>query len=112
MRNPLIGRTILSLTLGEGGSFVRFLLADGEQIARCEGDCCSVTWIEHIELPALGFPAKVLAVENLNMPNLEGMEGHDVITYYGCKVSTDRGDIILDYRNASNGFYGGKLDWD
>ena len=35
----------------------------------------------------------------------------DVIQFYGFKVSTDKGVLVIDYRNESNGYYGGSLTW-
>lgn len=59
----------------------------------------------------MGFPAKVIAVDDLEMPDLGDMDGCDVVAYYGCKITTDKGVIIIDYRNDSNGYYGGNLSW-
>ena len=63
-------------------------------------------------MPALGFPAVVTAVEDLDMPEGKPSEFHtdpDSLQFYGCKISTDRGEIVIDYRNDSNGYYGGNL---
>lgn len=109
--NMLVGRTIQALKIADDKEALLFVTDEGEVIARCDADCCSHTWIEHIELPALGFPAKVLAVDDLEMPDLGDMEGRDVVSYYGCKISTDKGEIVIDYRNESNGYYGGWLYW-
>jgi len=70
-----------------------------------------VTWVEHIEMPALCLPAKVISVHDLDMPNLGEMPNREVVAYYGLKIITDKGDIIIDYRNDSNGYYGGDLSW-
>ena len=43
--------------------------------------------------------------------DLGDMPGCDVVAYYGCKISTNRGEILIDYRNDSNGYYGGSLWW-
>lgn len=110
--NPIIGKTITALEIAEDKQALRFVLADNaECIVNADGDCCSYTWIEHIELPALGFPALVVSVEDIAMPDLGEMEGRDVVAYYGCKIVTDRGEIIIDFRNDSNGYYGGDLSW-
>lgn len=110
-QNPIVGKTIKALEISSDRQALRFVLEDGECIVNCDAECCSHTWIEHIELPALGFPARVLSVQDVDMPNLGDMEGCDVVTYYGCKITTDRGEILIDYRNDSNGYYGGKLAW-
>ena len=112
MNHPLIGKTLTGIELTDDRTFIRFILADGgDVIARCNADCCSETWIENVSLPAFGFPAVVLEAEDIEMPDLGNMPGHDVVLYYGFKVVTDTGNLILDYRNDSNGYYGGSLSW-
>lgn len=107
----LIGKIISEIKIAADKQAILFVTNQGEIIANVDGDCCSVTWIEHIELPAMGFPAKVYYAENLNMPDLGSPNEYDVITYYGFKITTDKGVIVIDYRNESNGYYGGDLVW-
>ena len=111
MTNMLEDRTITGMSIAKDKQALLFSTDQGDIKVLCDGDCCSYTWVEHIELPALGFPAKVLSVEDLDMPDLGGQPDCDVVAYYGCKISTDKGDIIIDYRNDSNGYYGGDLSW-
>src|SRR5690349_17381854 len=108
--NPLIGKTITALEIADDKKALRFVLTDGECIVNVEGDCCSSTWVEHVELPALGFPATVTAVRDLTLDRVEHEE-FDVVQFYGCNIATDRGEIVIDYRNSSNGYYGGSLSW-
>jgi len=54
----------------------------------------------------------VSAVEDLEMPDLGNIPGKyredvDEVQYYGLKITTDKGRCTLDYRNDSNGYYGG-----
>ena len=107
----VVGCVITGLTQSYNGDSVTFATDKGDVTATCYGDCCSSTWIEHIDLPTRGFPAKVLSVENLDMPDLGDMPGCDCVAYYGLKITTDNGDMIIDYRNDSNGYYGGSLEW-
>ncbi len=44
------------------------------------------------------------------MPDLTPGDGGET-KYYGCKITTDKGHIIIDYRNESNGYYGGDIVW-
>jgi hypothetical protein len=111
MENPMIGKTILAMKIAEDRKAILFVTDAGDVIAKTDGDCCSNSWVENIETPAMGFPAKVLAIEDLNMPDLGQPVEYDVLAYYGCKVSTDKGDFVIDYRNSSNGYYGGNLYW-
>ena len=32
------------------------------------------------------------------------------VAYYGLKITTDNGRAVIDYRNSSNGYYGGSLE--
>lgn len=111
MSKFLVGKTINSLKIANDQTALLFECSDGNHIARCDADCCSFTWVEHIELPVLGFPATVLDVSDIDMPDLGNMEDREVVAYYGCKIKTDKGDIVIDYRNDSNGYYGGNLSW-
>lgn len=108
MAHPLIGKTISAVELAEDKKAIRFLVHDGEVIGRADGDCCSDTWIEHVELPALGFPAVVTGVESLLLRESETRGGEE-IQFYGLKIVTNHGDMMIDYRNSSNGYYGGSL---
>lgn len=113
MTHILDGKTITAVEMAEDKLAIRFMVEGGEPIvARCEADCCSSTWIEHVELPALGFPAKVASVGDLDLPgSVDDDPDHDCLQVYGLKITTDKGDFIIDYRNSSNGYYGGRLSW-
>ena len=111
MTNILIGKKITQIKIADDKEAILFICEDGEVKVRCYADGCSHTWVEHIELPALGFPALVVSVNYLDMPDLGPSDECDVIAYYGCKITTDKGDLVIDYRNSSNGYYGGSLSW-
>ena len=109
--NILIGKLIEGIKIAEDKMALLFLTDAGEFIARADAGCCSSTWIESVEIPFTEFPCRVLRIEDINMPYLGPMPGCDVVAYYGFKIVTDKGDIIIDYRNDSNGYYGGNIEW-
>lgn len=112
MSDFLVGRKINGMKIADDQKAILFICEDGSHIVKTDGDCCSDTWVENIELPLKGFPATVLSVEDLELPDQENEDEYgDVIAFYGCKISTDNGDIVIDYRNESNGYYGGNLSW-
>jgi hypothetical protein len=113
MAHCLENKTITSVDLAEDKHAIRFNILEGESIvAKTDGDCCSYTWIEHVELPAKGFPAKVLSVEALDLPgSVDNSEDYECLQVYGLKIITESGDFVIDYRNSSNGYYGGNLSW-
>jgi len=108
MANILIGKTLTGVMIAEDKEALLFKTPESEIKAKCDADCCSHTWIEHVELPVNGFPAVVSSVEDLELnAGLDTRDGE--MAYYGCKIVTDKGDIIIDYRNESDGYYGGRL---
>lgn len=112
--NPLIGKVITAVHVATDKKAIRFDVEGGEPIvAKADGDCCSSTWIEALDTPDLLIGGTVTAVEDIPMPDIPGAEpdDYDVIAYYGCKISTTKGACVIDYRNSSNGYYGGNLSW-
>lgn len=112
MTNLLLNQTIKEVKIASDKQALLFIAEDGTEFkAFTDGACCSYTWIEHIEMPALGLPFKIVAIEDLDMPDLGNMEDCNVVSYYGAKITTDKGEMIIDYRNDSNGYYGGNIVW-
>ena len=113
MAHCLEGKTITAVEIADDKMAMRFLIAGEEPIvAKADADCCSSSWIEHISLPAGGFPAVVLGVDDIELPgSTRDDENLDCLAVYGLKITTDKGELIIDYRNSSNGYYGGNLSW-
>ena len=120
-KNPLIGKRVVKVWLAADRKAIKFDVEGGDPVVvRADGDCCSSTWIESFDAPG-ALLGTVSAVEDLDMPNLGNVaaqaqdktSGYDpeCISYYGCKITTDRGSCVIDYRNESNGYYGGNLVW-
>ena len=109
--NPLIGKRITNVALATDRKAIRFDVEGGDPIiARADGDCCSSTWIESLDMPR-ALLGTVLAVEDIPMPDLGQPDEYDVIKYYGFKITTTAGSCVIDYRNESNGYYGGNISW-
>jgi hypothetical protein len=114
VETPLKNLVIEGIDVTHDSISIRLNTNIGPIIGVCDADCCSETWIENVELPALGFPCRLITAEHLNMPegrDSEGDELQEYIQFYGIKLTTDKGEIIIEYRNASNGYYGGDLLW-
>ena len=114
--NPLIGKTIIRVFLSEDGGAIRFDTSDEQSlIVQAEGDCCSHSWIEEIQGIEQLIGSPVVSVEEVgDMPDKPGNKrgyGEEEMAYYGCKISTEKGYALIDYRNSSNGYYGGNLCW-
>jgi len=109
-KNALIGTTLTGIKIADDKKALLFQTTQGDVIARADGDCCSDTWIESVEGP-VSFPCAVHGVSDIDMPDLGSPDDYESVAYYGFRIDTDRGAIIIDYRNSSNGYYGGHLTW-
>ena len=106
----LLGLTLLDVSFYED-SITFHTEEKGDIVASAYGECCSYSWVESVEHPARGYPAKVLSVREVELPWPAVERDTDVLSDYGLRVTTTNGDIDIDYRNDSNGYYGGYLEF-
>lgn len=110
-----IGKTLVSHLLSDDRCVLTLTFSDGSTLTLdAEGECCSYSWIESIDCPD-NLQGVVRAIEEIPMPDLGNIPTPhnadvDEVAYYGLKIITDRGHTVIDYRNSSNGYYGGSLD--
>lgn len=115
--NLLVGMTLKQILLSEDRTFIQFMAIDGQiLLAKAEGDCCSSTWIEDVLFPDAAIGSEILAADDIDLPEhlhtptiTENYE--DSMEYYGFQIRTTKGVTTIAYRNSSNGYYGGRLDW-
>lgn len=110
----LVGLTITDIRW-DGDSITFNTQEKGDITANVYGDCCSHSWIDSVETPARGYPAVVQDAFSLDLPGQDSdppsEDSGTYRKYYGLRIVTDNGDIDIDYRNDSNGYYGGSLDF-
>lgn len=114
IKDAMVGRHIERFELDGLGQWITFHFEEDEPLTLyAMGDCCSQSWIESIDAPTV-LIGEVISVEDIEMPHL----GHiatakhpdvEYVQYYGLKIITEKGHCIIDYRNDSNGWYGGDL---
>lgn len=115
LENSLIGREIFSFKndLYE----IAFDTNWGEVKWKVEGDCCSSSWIESVDvLP--GLVDSVRAIELEEIPFFEQGTGlveaksnlQEYHQFYGIEINTYNGTGVIDFRNSSNGYYGGWMN--
>ena len=102
--NTLVGLVVLSHEVK--GDDLELVTDRGTVLLRADGDCCSHTWVERVIGELRG---RIENVEAVDMPDLGDLPDHDVMKYYGLRITTDVGSAVVDFRNDSNGFYGGYL---
>ena len=114
IQEALIGRQVTKVEVSPDREKITFTTTTGNVVLSVYSDCCSYTWIEEIsDLPALF--GTISEVNNLDMPDLGSLSTQycpapDEVQYYGLQIITEHGRCTIDYRNSSNGYYGGSLD--
>ena len=120
----MINKKLDSVELSDDKETITFKFADGlKRKFGVEGNCYSSSWIEHLTTPDTVGGAVLVSVEESGGVPWDGHDcdkvekdeygspvcGHDSLQVYNTRFRTDRGDIVLEYRNDSNGYYGGYL---
>lgn len=118
----MLNKPLKAVELDKAKDEITFLFQD-ETSRRfgVEGDCCSMSWIEHITMPEDIRGAIITGVDEKydatpwdghvcdDEVNYRRACGHDYLQVYSTSFHTPIGDITLEYRNDSNGYYGGSL---
>ena len=110
-----IGKKIQDVLIGRERISIRFF--DGEiQEFYVSGGCCSASWIEHWDMPRNLLGVAFLGYDQNDMPDPEDQTdfkgvhvGSGIVQAYQSVFHTSTGDITIEYRNSSSGYYGGYL---
>lgn len=116
--NDIIGKILCKIT--DENDDLQLHLDDGEIVYfDAVGDCCSESWVEHIDTPSK--PEKIIQIQELEISNYNyeateykkrKKEDIDVLSAYFYQINTDGGSYLIELRNNSNGYYGGWLQRD
>lgn len=110
LAESLVGKRISSYEVSKDNEHLTITTDTHIVTWRTTADCCSSTWIEGIDLQlAIGLCTAVEAIPNELMPRALIDPEHDYLQFYGIKVVTESGTGTIDFRNASNGYYGGDM---
>lgn len=106
----LAGMHVLEATY-DGNLIMRIKDGDESVVVRweAEGDCCSSSWIEHIEGVENLTGQTILSASAVNGPVEEDHPEYECLRTYFYKLVTTAGYLDIDMRNSSNGYYGGSL---
>lgn len=114
MYEEFLGKKILGVRRDGDNVILETPLGEPDIILEPYGDCCSQTWIESIDLMSPLYDAIIQKIEDIDMPHkgdIPTLEHPMVecVKYYGLRITTNKGVSVIDYRNDSNGYYGGEL---
>lgn len=109
--DPIVGKMLRSVVVSPDKETLKITLEDGTVVSYVAfAGCCSTTWIEHLNNEEFAPGAIVTSVEDLGCLD-EVEEDSDYIKTYEYVIKTNKGSIHVEFRNSSNGFYGGSLDF-
>lgn len=114
----LIGHRIYKVELSEDATVLAFTLEDGAKIYYVtDGDCCSETWFPSINgidniVVSRGQTRDKTITKVIDRPMIDHLEStrqkEDVL--YGFFILCNYGGCEIEFRNASNGYYGGSCN--
>lgn len=110
----LVGKHITKVQMNAGKDDVRFITTTGNLDYYCYGDCCSESWVNHVNDIDNLMDATVTQVEEFDFHTLLGVEPEptrqdsDEVLFH--KVHTNKGTCLIEFRNSSNGYYGGSFE--
>jgi len=97
----LLGRTVMQVLANPERDEFRFVTDGGDLDYHCFGDCCSESWVNHItDIDTL---IGQLGVE----PESTRQEEDEVLFH---RIQTPKGVCVIEFRNSSNGYYGGSFE--
>lgn len=113
----LIGKRIIKIFVSQDQSQIVFETNMGQITYDANGDCCSESWFADITGGLALLGATVDEVTEVERENEEAYltdgrtrQQSDVV--YGYKFKTTKGWADIWFRNSSNGYYGGWLEFD
>ena len=112
--NELIGKKLSGILVNEDATVLVFETDGGPVAYEAEGDCCSQSWFADITGIGNVLGYVVRAVEEVELPdyNVDDGRGRDEEdAVYGYRIRTDGGVMDVVFRNSSNGYYGGWLNY-
>lgn len=111
--DELLNQVVEHVYVNDDNTLIVFKTQDDKLFAyRAYGDCCSHSWINTLTGLANLLDRPVQKVTLNKELRDEANDNGNVIKYYGVTLETIKGFVDLEYRNSSNGYYGGSLDFD
>jgi len=111
----LIGKKIVKVEIdSKQQHYLRFTTDTGEQLVYlADGDCCSESWFYSVSGLDCLLGQIVTAVEQINMGEIaeDGKSRQESDELYSVKLTTGRGVADVEFRNSSNGYYGGNVEF-
>lgn len=105
----LIGKTVVELFVVEDNEII-FKTTEGRLLSYCvEGDCCSHSYYYEVNGIHNLLNSEIVEIEQKDLGGAIPKPGEDCVEAYGITILTRKGHCDIEFRNDSNGYYGGYL---
>jgi hypothetical protein len=109
-------QTISAIYIDEDSQYLVFIAKWGEPywVYHASAECCSRSWFESINNPENLLCEEIIGIEEKpdSETNGESCDRHDYFTtVYGYTLKTNKGYTDIEFRNSSNGYYGGSCEF-
>jgi hypothetical protein len=108
--NTLNGERIKQINL-DGDTELYITTDKGIHCFHVTGDCCSCSYFYEINNIHQMVTWVVKDIEEIDMPEVPEDQQNDCTQAYGYKIHTEGGYGLIVFRNDSNGYYGGTLEY-
>jgi hypothetical protein len=106
----LIDKEINAILINEDKTILHFITKSGDEYSYyTNGECCSNSWYEHFNGLNYILKNKILYVENIGVGEIKNSD-YDLTQIYCINLKTEKGICSIEFRNESNGFYGGSIE--
>jgi hypothetical protein len=109
--DSLVGRTVLALRVGDGEGALALAMEDGGALYLvAEGDCCSECWFSDVLNVDALLGSSVRSIVEREGRDLGHESRQESDNFYGLDIHTNKGTCQIEFRNSSNGYYGGSVE--
>jgi len=107
--NELVGRLVTAMfqDMPSDPETLRFCTDEGDMAFDTTSECCSRSWFSHIDGIDALLGHRVTSVEDRGVHEDKEDDTDYCVQVYGYMITTDAGRTLIEFRNASNGYYGG-----
>ena len=106
----LIGKNIDKILIDNDKTFIVFICVNDKFIFCCSGDCCSESWINHLNGLGNLIGNTIISIEDKEYSDVPGTR-QEYDKSYVFTFKTNKGYFDLEMRNSSNGYYGGDIGY-
>ena len=105
----LVGTTVRAVFMDKDTQhYILFRTNLGDFVFVASGDCCSESWFSAVNGLSALIDNKVTQAVEVDMGDVDdGRSRQEYDTLYRITLVTNRGACDIEFRNSSNGYYGG-----